>query len=161
MREAAAVAEKTGRSSGWSGFCDCRSARMRDTRMPSLAIHLIDDSLSVRGSKSRPSMVWMRPFFSLATPLWCSATTNQSLLWTGEPEEPPSVSVEYQSTSPLILMSWFSRTQTCLRSPLGCWTIVSHSPSTTLPSVATSGRKPKSASARPASWDCGCTATTL
>ena len=52
------------------------------------------------------------------------------------------VSVVYQSMSSVRLTNLFSRTQICFRCPLGCWMIVSHSPSDVLPVASISGRQP-------------------
>ena len=95
--------------------------------------HLRAPDLAVPG---QPDVLSSTRFVS-GTELWCSATTSHELLNTGEPDEPDTVSVSYQTYGSLseYLRSLFSRTQICFRSPLGCWMIVRYSPTNALPGV--------------------------
>src|ERR1043165_7158625 len=129
------------------------------TRTPSLAIQLIKVS-SVAESQILPSFVRMLPFASFSgTPLWCSATTCQNRLNTGDPDDPELVSVIYQRKSPTSLMSLLSRTQTCLVWPAGCWIMVRYSPRSALPGSPLSGSQPQSDRFRPPACDTAATAT--
>ena len=73
---------------------------MRLTRMPSFAFHAISSS-PMSAVQTLPSRVSQTSFpltrFVSGTELWCSATTSHELLNTGEPDEPDTVSVSYQT----------------------------------------------------------------
>ena len=125
-----------------------------DTRMPSFATHFTRRiSGSAFSSHFPPSRSSQSPAASVAgTPEWCSATTSQASLNTGEPEEPGLVSPVYCASVRRLSgrrLSVLSRNTTCLRSPSGCWTMLTGCPRRILPSAPTSGRWPKSSIAAP------------
>ena len=58
--------------------------------MPSLATQSM--SSGSLPFQTLPSRAIYLPFFILGTPEWCNATTSHWSLYTGEPDEPGSVS---------------------------------------------------------------------
>src|SRR5262245_5988500 len=150
----ASEAVSTARASGSAARLDERYWQIRLTRMPSFAFHATASS-PISGVQSLPPLASQRSLPLTrrvsGTELWCSATTCQELLNTGEPDEPETVSVWYQRYGPSseYLRSLFSRTQTCFRSPLGCWMMVRYSPMNALPGSGLSRSQPNGSSAWP------------
>ena len=67
------------------------------------------------------------------TPEWCSATSSHWSLNTGEPEEPGLYHFCNEERAPVRRSLRLSRIASCLCSPLGCWMILTFSPTINLP----------------------------